>query len=244
MPTPVVTLRFKKFRRRFGIAAPSVVVRSRVPWQWYVLSGLFLSFFIVFTVWLILQRSEVGSVNRELEALRLKVSELGEERMLLRSVAGTEQNAALMERSTRQQLLARVNALESENAALKEDMLLFERLIPIPGDEALVRVESFRLSKDGESRFRYRLLVAFQPAKQTLDFRGRLQLALTYRLGEEEYQMAFPEKKDISGDFSIDTKHFWRKEGVFELPSGGQLVRAEVRVLQGDTLKAKRMAQL
>jgi hypothetical protein len=35
-----------------------------------------------------------------------------------------------------------------------------------------------------------------------------------------------------------------RREGSFELPEGAVLIGVEARVLQGDTLKFKRMAQL
>jgi hypothetical protein len=39
-------------------------------------------------------------------------------------------------------------------------------------------------------------------------------------------------------------KHVLRREGGFELPEGAVLIGVEARVLQGDTLKFKRMAQL
>jgi len=244
MPTPAVALKFRKFRRRFGITAPSVVVRSHVSWQWYVVVGIVAVLLIVTGAWIFVQRSEVGSINSELETLRLKLRELDDERLLLRSTAGTEQNIALMERSAQQQLVVRVKALESENAALKEDMLLFERLIPVPGDEALVRIENFRLLKIGENRFRYRLLVAFLPARQSPDFRGRLQIMVSYHLGDQEHLLSIPGVKDLASDFSVETRHLWRKEGDFELPNGAQLRRVEARLLQGDTLKVKRAAQL
>ena len=244
MPTPAVALKLKRFRRRFGITAPNVVVRHHVAWYWYVGAALLFVAILTTTVWFAVQRSGVGSINGELDTLRVKVRELDEELLLLRSTAGTEQNVALMERSTQKQLLERLKTLEAENAALKEDMLLFERLIPIPGEEAVVRIENFRLTKDAETRYRYRLLIAFQPGKQSPDFKGRLQLALAYRVGDKEAHLTLPDKKSEVADFSVDTKHFWRKEGVFELPAGAQLMRAEARVLQGDTLKSKRMAQL
>ena len=244
MPTPAVALRLRKFRRRFGITAPSVVVRSHISWQWYVVGGLLAGLVLATTAWVFVQRGEAGSINSELETLRLKVRALDDERLLLRSTAGTEQNSVLMERSTQQQLTLRVKTLELENTALKEDILLFERLIPVPGDEAAVRVENFRLVRDGENRFRYRLLVAFQPAKQSLDFRGRLQIMITYRLNNMNHELMAPDKKDMSSDFLVETRHFWRKEGVFELPQGAQLGSVEARLLQGDKLKAKRSAQL
>ena len=244
MPTPAVALKLKRFRRRFGITAPNVVVRHHVAWYWYFGAALLFVAMLTTTVLFAVQRSDVGSINEELDSLRVKMRELDEELLLLRSTAGTEQNLALMERSTQKQLLERLKTLEAENASLKEDMLLFERLIPIAGEEAVVRIENFRLTKDAETRYRYRLLIAFQPGKQSPDFKGRLQLALAYRVGDKESHLTLPDKKSEVADFSVDTKHFWRKEGVFELPAGAQLIRAEARVLQGDTLKSKRMAQL
>lgn len=244
MPTPVVTLRLKKFRRRFGIAAPSVVVRRHVSWHWYFVAAALFCVFVGAVIWFIVPRSDVGFVDAELETLRFRLRALDDELLLLRSTAGTEQNLALLAHSAQRQLLDRLRALEAENASLKEDMLLFERLIPLPGEEAVVRIEHFRLSKDAETRYRYRLLIGFQPGKQTPEFKGRLQLALVYRVGEKDIQVTLPDKKSETVDFSVGTKHFWRKEGVVELPVGAQLVRAEARVLQGDTLKSKRIAQL
>lgn len=244
MPTDAVALRLKKLRHRFGIAAPSVVVRTVVPWQWYVVAGVVAGALLVAISWMIMQRGEVGSINLELEALRLKVRELDGERLVLRSVAGTEQNIVLLERSAQNQLMNRVRVLELENAALKEDILLFERLIPVPGDEPLVRIENLRIVKDGEGHFRYRLLVAFQPARQSLSFRGHLQLMVFYKLGGRESLLQIPGNKDLMPDFLVETKHFWRKEGFFELPLGAQLLRVEARLLQGDVLKAKRLTQL
>ena len=237
-------MKLKKFRRRFGITAPSVVVRSRVPWQWYGLAVLVFIFLMVSVVWMVAQRSEVGSISDELEALRLKVRELDDERLTLRSTAGTEKNLAVMERSTQQQLLSRVQVLEAENAALMEDMLLFDKLIPVPGDEAAVRVENFRLIKESELRIRYRVLLAYQPAKQAPTFVGHLQLHAYYRQGDKDHQLVLPAKNLPGTNFSIDMRHFWRKEGVLELPVGASLLRAEVRVQQGDTLKAKKLAEL
>ena len=69
MPTPAVALKFRKFRRRFGITAPSVVVRSHVSWQWYVVVGIVAVLLIVTGAWIFVQRSEVGSINSELETL-------------------------------------------------------------------------------------------------------------------------------------------------------------------------------
>jgi hypothetical protein len=244
MPTHAVTIKLKRFRQRFGVGTHSVVVRRYVSWRWYFIAAVLFLACIVAAFWFFLQRSEVGVINGELETLRLRVRKLDDELLLLRSTAGTEQNLVLLERSTQRLLLDRLKMLEAENAAFKEDISLFERLMPISGEEAVVRIENFLLYKDAENRFRYRLLVAFQPSKQAPDFKGSLQLALVYIVGEKEVQITLPGKRVDVLEFSVEIKHFWRKEGVVDLPAGAQLVRAEARILQGDTLRSKRIAQL
>lgn len=244
MPTPAINLKVKKFRRRFGITAPRVVVRTHLAWPWYAIGGGLLVLVVVAIVWLIQQRGEVSEVERELDSLRQQVRQLDDELLKRRSAAGTEQNAAEMERSTQQQLLNRVKTLESENAALKEDMLLFERLIPASGDEPAIRVESFRVAPDGPQHFRYRVLLAYQSTKQAADFRGRLQFSVAFLLAGKQQELRIPEKRESAGEFQVEVRHFLRREGGFELPPGARLLSVEVRVLQGDTLKSKRLAQL
>lgn len=244
MPTAAAALKLKKFRRRFGITAPRVVVRSHLPWQWLALAATAAFFLLAMLIWLALRESGAGVMERELDSLRQQLNEQRAELNLLRATDGTGQNAVSIERAAQQQLLARMESLERENWSLKEDIRLFERLIPVVGEEAVVRVENFRVTRDVDARHRYRLLLAFQPAKQSPEFRGRLQLAITFLLMGKEQQLMLPDKQRAVGDYQLEIRHFLRREGVFELPQGAELKAVEARVLQGDTLIAKRLAQL
>lgn len=244
MPTPAVGLKIRRFRRRFGITAPKVVVRSQLPWRWLVLPAALLALLVAVVGWLVVHRNEADSLGAEVEGLRQQLLAQREELNLLRSSVGTGQSAVSIERATQQQLLAQIKALEAQNAVLKEDMLLFERLVPVAGEGASIRVENFRVVREVGSRYRYRLLVAFQPDRQTPEFRGRLQLVITYAFSGKERQLLLPEKRDASADYVVETRHFLRREGGFEVPDGALLHSVEARVLQGDTLKSKRLAQL
>ena len=128
--------------------------------------------------------------------------------------------------------------------ALKEDMRLFERLIPSAGNDGAIRLESFRVVPDGPQRYRYNAHLAFQSGKQAPKFPGRLQLLVIFSLAGKRQEMLLPAKGADAGAFDVEFRRVLRKEGVFEIPSGGTLGSVEARVLQGDTLKAKRMAQL
>lgn len=244
MPTPAVTLRIRKFRRRFGILAPKVVVRSHLPLRWYVVSITLLALLMLSLGWLMAQRSEAGVLERELLGLRQKIQSQSDELSVLRSSAGTEQSAVSIERAARQQFLSRIKVLESENAMLKEDMLLFERLIPAADETAAVRIENFRVAADVGGRYHYRLLVVYQPDRQLPEFRGSLQLEIQYaHLGKGE-RMLISEAPDGQRDGRVEVRHFLRREGGFVLPAGAVLKGVEARLYQGDALKSKRMAQL
>jgi low affinity Fe/Cu permease len=244
MPTPAISLKMKKFKRRFGITAPRVVVRGHLPWQWIALPVIIVLAFVATLISFAMQRQEVGVMAHELETLRQNVESQQSELDILRSTAGTRNNAVSIERATQQQLLTKIRGLERENSALKEDIRLFERLIPVVGEEAVVRIEGFRVSHDLGGRFRYRLVLAFQPGKQNPDFRGRLQLAINYAVAGKEQQVTLPDKRSVSSEYQIELKHFLRRDGFFELPAGAELKSVEARVLQGDTLRAKQLTQL
>lgn len=129
MPTPAVTLKLKRFRRRFGIAAPRVTVRSHIGWQWYAAALAVLVALIATVAWSFAQHGEAAELAEELRELRSQLADKNEELARLRAGAATEQNAVQMERSTQQQLISRIKVLERENAGLKEDVSLFERLL-------------------------------------------------------------------------------------------------------------------
>ncbi len=191
-----------------------------------------------------LQRNQVGEVGRELQEIRARFLTQQEELDLLRSTAGTGQNAMSIERAAQRNLLSRIKDLEQENAALKEDMLLFERLIPVVGDEDVLRLEGLRLIADEGGRYRYRLLVAYQPSRSKPEFSGHLQLVVDYLLAGRVEQLLLPGKAEAASDYLVSLKHFLRREGRFQLPEGAQLKSVEARIFQGATLLGRQSAQL
>lgn len=243
MPSPAVSLKIRRFRRRFGITAPKVVVRTHVSWRWYAAGGVLIALLLLMIVGLALQHGDAGAMEKELESLRLQVRSLDEELLRYRSTAGTERSSVEMERSTQQRLLDRVRKLELENAVLKEDMLLFERLIPSAGEEGAIRLENFRVVADGAQNYRYRILISFHSGKQTPEFRGRLEFLVTFVQRGKSQEMVIPSRRERTGEFQVEVRNLLRKEGSFELPTGARLQSVEARILQGDTLKTKRVAQ-
>lgn len=238
MHAPSISLKIKRFRRHFGIGAPRVVVRRHMPWQLLLLVVFFALGLIGSLIWIV--HSGLWGSEGQLAELRAQLRLQQDELLALRSTVGTGQNAVSMERAAQQQLLARIRDLEGENASLKEEMLVFERLVPGAGQAQGIRIESFRVFREG-ARYRYRLLFAFQSAQRGDLFHGRFQVVVRYQVDGREQQLLLPSKL---AEAEVEVRHFLRREGVFELPPGGVPGLIEVRVLQGDTLKAKRAARL
>lgn len=243
MQTPAV-LRLRRFRRRFGITAPKVVVRSHLPWQWLLLLIILFALFVGAVGWLMAQRNEAGALGQEVGQLRQQLLVQREELSFLRSTAGTGQSAVSIEKASQQQLLGKIRVLEAQNVALKEDILLFERLIPVAGESGAIRIENFRVVQESPGRYLYRLLFAYQSDKQNPDFRGSFQLVVDYVFSGHRERLVLPNDRRGGVEYQLELKQFLRREGVFELPDGAALLGAEVRVVQGGALKSRRVAQL
>jgi hypothetical protein len=107
-----------------------------------------------------------------------------------------------------------------------------------------IRLGNFRVVSDGAQNFRYRALISFHSGKQTPEFRGRLEFLVTFVQRGKSQEMVIPSRREPAREFQVEVRNFLRKEGGFELPPGARLQSVEARVLQGDTLKVRRVAQL
>lgn len=242
MPNPAVTLKIKRFRQRFGITAPRVSVRTHFGWYWYVLGLAGLVLLVALGSWWLAQHDEAVQIKNEVSRLRQQAAETEAELTRLRSLTGTEQSVVRMERSTQQQLMARLNVLEQENAALKEDLALFEKLVPAAGGMSVVRIERLNVVSGGAvGHYRYRLLVAFQPSKEEREFRGRLQMTVTALQAGKELVLQLPGAKESTAGYVLEVRHFLRKEGDFTLPANAKIKSVEARILQGGIVKAKQL---
>lgn len=245
MPNPAATLKLKNFRRRFGIAAPRVIVRSYLGWEWYVFGVMAVVLLIGFAFWAFARQGDESQLVRQIGFLRERLAERDKELARLRANVGTEQNAMQMERSAQQQLLSRVRVLELENATLKEEVSLFERLLPADGSRASIRIERLIITPESEvGRYRYRMLIGFQPSKQERAFKGRLEIRVLLNEEGGERSLTLGKDQENASENVLEVKNFLRKEGSFEIPPATSLKALEVRLLQGEGVKAKRMASL
>ena len=236
----------RRWRGRFGIAAPRVAVRTHVPWYWRVLGLVtMLGVSLALAGWVYdagrrfagFDRSET---EQELTSLRAKSAELTGEVTRLRSLADASGSKLQIEMTVQQQLTRQVKGLEDENVQLKEDLSVFENLAQAEGPEGSLSINGLRVEADAD-QYRYRMLVAMQGGKKDREFNGSLQLAVTLQQDGKSVMMLLPSPGDPSANkYLLNFKHFRRVEGAFKVPAGTRVKRVEVRLLQNGELKASK----
>ena len=114
MATPGPSVRFRRLRRRFGIGAPKLAIRTHIAWYWKALALIaVLSVSLSLAMWIYdSKRQAYAAINedqvREIQALRDRVGELENELTKLRALAGSGENSLQIERATQRQLSLQV----------------------------------------------------------------------------------------------------------------------------------------
>ena len=239
----------RKLRRRFGISAPNVTVKTEIAWYWRWL-GLVLAAALAVAVagWMYDAGRRFAGFNRselqdELSSARERLLKLEAENKELGAQAHAGEAKVQIERTAQQQLASQVKVLEEENARLKEDVGFFENLMPAEARDPGLSINRFRVDPDVLSgHFRYRLLL-LQNGKRVSEFQGSLQLILTLHNGTKDVILTLP--GDGSADAKADLKayritfrYFQRIEGMFQVPAGNSLKSVQVRILENGVAKA------
>lgn len=254
MAIPGASVKLKRFRRRFGISAPKLAIRTHVAWYWRALVVVvMLSLSLSLVAWVYDAGVRIGGFKgsdsvREIQSLRDHVMELDAELTKLRSLVGSGESSLQIERATQRQLSRQAKELEVENAALKEDLAFFEGLVPTSesGDEQGVRIDNLRVSPGGSAgEYRYRMLVVNSGGRQGKDLKGSLQLLVKVEQSGKNAMIALPSSAEASSQrFRFEIKRFHRLEGVFSVPAGSVAREVEVRLLQDGTVRAKQSVVL
>ena len=238
----------RTLRRRFGISARTVTVRTEIAWYWRWL-GLVISAAVVVAVagWMYdagrrfagFDRSEI---EQELSSARDRLLKLEAENKELSALAHAGDARMQIERTAQQQLANQVKSLEDENARLKEDLGFFENLMPTEGRNPGLSINRLRVDRDViPGQYRYRLLL-LQSGKRVAEFQGSLQFIVTLQQGTKDVILILPgdAEADAKADpkaFRVSFKYFQRVEGVFQVPAGAKLKSVQARVLENGVAK-------
>ena len=176
----------KRLKRRFGIAAPRVAVRTHAPWylRWIgviVAVGCMLVCRLVY-----LSTGAAASLGSKAAVRRLswrrlseQVAHLRDENDEMRTQLAAMERQMQIENATHGNLASQMKTLTDENALLKEDLAFFQTLMTANGDAAGgISINRFRVRADAlPGEYRYQLLLV-QSRTRSREFQGKLQLVV------------------------------------------------------------------
>lgn len=228
----------KTIKRRYGIAAPRVAVRTHVPWYWRALVLAVGGGVMVGIGWLTydLGRQYAGFDNseaqREIEHLQDLNSKLQDENAKLGTAVAAAERQLQIGIAMHGNLSGQISTLTDQNALLKEDLAFFQTLMASGGDPGGISVNRFRVQPDvlpGE--YRYRVLIA-QSRQRVTDFRGRLQFIVDLDRDGKSEVMSIPNGETEAQAYNLTFKFYQRVEGTFLVPLGAVIKKVQVRVME------------
>jgi hypothetical protein len=232
-------MKWKLFRRKMGVSAPRVTVRTQLPWPVRALLFFIAAAIAAAAGVAIYEYGKMfaGPGRRELmldnRTLQQQVRELKAERDKYQAVATAHESQIKVEHAAQEQLAKQVNMLEAEKTKLREDLSFFESLLPTPSNAKGVLIRSFRLQAEGEpNQMRYRLLVQ-QSGKPDRDFNGEVELQVSFMQNGRPFTMQIPDPASPRDAIELSFRHYQRVEGTFMLPEGAVPKSVLVRIVAG-----------
>lgn len=228
-------MRFRLLRRRLGISAPRVIVRSRLPWplRW-ALAAVALGFSAAIALWAFEFGKDIAGLDRgarqEIADLREELEALREQAARAQAIASTADSLLTAERVAQERLVAQLKQAEADNLALKADLGFFERLLPVAGtsqNSALV-VRGFEAEAVRNGEFRYQMLL-MRPGKSAQPLEAKYDIILSGTLGGNAWTASHP-----GGPQALQLKQYVRLEGQLTYPPQALIKTVELRVLGGD----------
>jgi TolA-binding protein len=239
---------FRALQRKFGIAAPRMAVRARIPWYWHGLAYVAAGAMVLGVGWTTyhygmelagFHRSEAASAVANLdEQIRQRDSQIAK----LRSRVAAAERQLQIERATYADLAGQVKALGGENAALREDLAFYQSLMAAGGGgkEGAISINRFRVQPEAlPGEYRYRLLLV-QTGKRVKEFHGKLQFVLNLEQDDRKFALTLPgEGEKTPKEYQVSFKFFQRVEGTFKVTPGAVVKSLQVRVFENGSVTPK-----
>lgn len=236
----------RRLRGRFGILAPQVSVRAHVPWYFRVakVAGI-----LVFSLGLAAWSFDTGrrtagfdqeETTRLVDKLRVDNASLEDKVSRLSGLLAASEGRIQIEQAAQKQLTEKNRLLAEENARLKEDLAVFEKISRLESkslDE--ISLDQLNVRHESQGLYRYSFLIALQGGRRGKESRFDLQVLAIPRTGSHDAMMPFKRKEGSPpGQFDVVLRNFRRIDGKFQLPKDYLLGGVEIRILEKGKLKA------
>ena len=234
----------RALRRKFGIAAPRLAVRTHVAWHWrWLLLAVSLAIGLslagsIYDVGLRFAGFERGEANQELARLGEQLMQLRNEVAAQRAAATGAERQLRIERATQNDLAQHVRTLQDENARLKEDLSFFRSLMSAAGQEGELSIHRFKVEHDAlPGEYRYRLLL-LQSGQREREFRGSVQLLVSLMANGKRTLLTVP-AEDAPTQLRVNFKYYQRVEGSFQVAPGSAVKSVQVRIFEHGAAQPK-----
>lgn len=234
----------RALRRKFGIAAPRLAVRTHVAWQWrWLLLAVALAIGLslagrIYDVGLQFAGFERGEANQELARLTEQVAQLRSEVAKQRAAVTAGERQLQIERVTQNDLAQHVRTLQDENARLKEDLGFFRSLMSAAGKEGGLSIYRFTVERDAlPGEYRYRLLL-LQSGQREREFRGSVQLLVNLLANGKRTVLTVP-AAGAADQLRVNFKYYQRVEGLFQVAPGSAVKSVQVRIFEHGAAQPK-----
>jgi hypothetical protein len=233
-------------RRRFGVAAPKLSVRTH--WSWKVKASVATAVLLAFG-WLyysgfdagrIIAGFNVGKVEEERKKMIAELAQLREENDRFKKERIELVNSSQMAEGAKDVLSKQLLTLQAENTRLKEETSFFEKLLgnSVAGKNGLA-VQRLQAERETADSYRFRALVVQGTADS--QFKGRMQLtAQLVGANDKRITINLPEEQtELQPTLALDFKAYQRIEGTFKVPANAQLKTLNVRIMQAGAKEPK-----
>jgi hypothetical protein len=258
-----LALMLRRMRRRFGISAPRVAVRTHVPWYLRTVGiGVLIVLLVVMAGWAYdagrriagYDQSESSQVVNE---LRLTKVTLEEEVVRLRSLLTVSENSLQIEQAAQRSLSEKNSTLAEENARLKEELVVLGRLAKLDGKSVAAKTDPGKT--DGEisldrlavrpdtaaGSYRFSFLMALQGSRRGREAKLNLQIIVSPREGTAGDKIELPRKADKNfAQYEIVLRNFRSIDGKFEVPASILVGTVEFRISEAGVLRASKSVNL
>ncbi|MCC7327475.1 MAG: hypothetical protein IT521_11800 [Burkholderiales bacterium] len=231
----------RRLRQHFGISAPRMAVRTRLPW-WgrgallaallAVIAGMWWWGFDFGQIFGGFNRKEVEA---RVMALETEASKLRVESVALRARNATLESDIAMTKGAQEGLTRQATELSGENAQLKEELAFLQKLVSDSSKITGLQIQRLAVEPDGEDMWRISLLVV-RGGNPKDDFVGHLVAMATVVPPGEGGQariIELPgEEPALARALALKFKYYQRVEGRFRVPPDTRVTTLAVRAYE------------
>ncbi len=222
---------WRRARQHFGIDAPRVAVRTRLPWPWRLVAGAIVVAIVGGMWWWGFDFGQIfGGFNRkEVEArvasLEAQAVQLKGEASELRSRATQAESDLAMTKAALATVSKQALDQQSEATQLKEELAFLQKLVSDSNKQTGLSIQNVSVERESANRWHYSLLVV-RGGNPRDEFDGHLALSVDLNVGEPSAAqrpggLTLPDDQpDQAAALKLRFKYYQRVEGSFRVPAG------------------------